>query len=602
MEPPHDSKREASILKLAASDRVLPLLETFREDGSRFVLVFPFVRYDFSDLLHDKKLSKKQIQICLKDLFSALTFIHSRGVIHRDIKPSNILLKSLDGPAYLSDFGIAWAPETSGMEAAASKITDVGTTCYRPPELMFGNKHYGCSLDLWAAGCTVAEALDPNHETLFDSGELGSDLALIQSVFKKLGTPNLDVWPEAENFPDWGKVQFHEYPAQNWSALLPTLSESEQDIVSQLVRYESGARLTASKQKSNLELTRSIKELTQRLAQEDKANPKLEEGLALDLQQMKFRLQGTPDTEVNPEAVFQLLTSILNEDLLYVLALNIHKLPFESRKDAQVIFSTAFRYKPDGASDPQVLQHVVQYRPDIIIALCRGYDRRESAMPCGGILREALKYDAIAALLLYDEPMEDGKSVDLGSVNPDMASSGNGVFWKFFGWIDKGAFEVSADAFNTFRHKPLVATFLQTNFDTFFTKYNSMLIQSESYVTKRQSIKLLGEILLDRANYNVMTQYVDSGENLKIIMKLLRDDRKMINYEGFHVFKVFVANPNKSMAVQKILISNREKLLRFLPSFLEDRTEDEQFIDEKSFLIRQIEQLGPAPFVPPPAA
>lgn len=88
------------------------------------------------------------------------------------------------------------------------------------------------------------------------------------------------------------------------------------------------------------------------------------------------------------------------------------------------------------------------------------------------------------------------------------------------------------------KHKTLVATFLQTNFDMFFSKYNTMLIQSESYVTKRQSIKLLGEILLDRANYNVMTQYVDSGDHLKIIMRLLRDDRKMINYEGFHVFKV----------------------------------------------------------------
>jgi hypothetical protein len=40
-----------------------------------------------------------------------------------------------------------------------------------------------------------------------------------------------------------------------------------------------------------------------------------------------------------------------------------------------------------------------------------------------------------------------------------------------------------------------------------------------------------------------------------------------------------VANPNKSYAVQKILISNREKLLRFLPTFLEDRTEDEQFVE-----------------------
>ena len=195
MEPPHDSKREASILKTVASDHVIPLLDTFREDGSRFVLVFPFTRYDFSDILRDKRLSKTQVKNCLRDLFLALAHVHSKGVIHRDIKPSNILLRSLDGPAYLSDFGIAWAPETAGSEDATSKITDVGTTCYRPPELLFGNKQYSTSLDLWAAGCTVAEALDPAHETLFDSGELGSDLALIQSMFKKLGTPNLGVWP-----------------------------------------------------------------------------------------------------------------------------------------------------------------------------------------------------------------------------------------------------------------------------------------------------------------------------------------------------------------------------------------------------------------------
>lgn len=66
--------------------------------------------------------------------------------------------------------------------------------------------------------------------------------------------------------------------------------------------------------------------------------------------------------------------------------------------------------------------------------------------------------------------------------------------------------------------------------------------------------------------------------------------------------QVFVANPNKSVAVQRILISNREKLLRFLPNFLEDRTEDEQFIDEKSFLIRQIEQLPNQPIPPPGSA
>lgn len=247
MEPPHDSKREADILKVVASDRVIPLLDCFTLDGSKFVLVFPFFRHDLSDLLQSKKLSKDQIKNCLKDVFAALEFIHSKDVIHRDVKPSNIFLKSLDGPAYLSDFGISWAPGISRSENPDSKITDVGTTCYRPPELLFGNKRYGCSLDIWAAGCTVAEALDPSHQTLFDSGELGSDLALIQSMFKKLGTPNLQVWPEAANLPDWGKVQFHEYPPQTWSSLLPGTSEVEQDLVDKLVQYESGSRLVASK-------------------------------------------------------------------------------------------------------------------------------------------------------------------------------------------------------------------------------------------------------------------------------------------------------------------------------------------------------------------
>ncbi|CBY02326.1 similar to cell division protein kinase [Plenodomus lingam JN3] len=247
MEPPHDSRREAIILKLAASDHVIPLLDSFRENGSQFVLVFPYMRYELGELLQDKKVSKVQGKKYLKDMLSGLSYIHSQGIIHRDIKPSNILLKSMDGPAYLSDFGISWATNTVGSEPADKKITDVGTTCYRPPELLFGNKQYGCSLDLWAAGCTVAEVLDPAHQTLFDSGELGSDLALIQSIFKKLGTPNLDVWPEAAKLPDWGKVQFYEYPPQDWSKLLPQLSATEQDLVGGLVKYESGARLSASK-------------------------------------------------------------------------------------------------------------------------------------------------------------------------------------------------------------------------------------------------------------------------------------------------------------------------------------------------------------------
>jgi hypothetical protein len=64
------------------------------------------------------------------------------------------------------------------------------------------------------------------------------------------------------------------------------------------------------------------------------------------------------------------------------------------------------------------------------------------------------------------------------------------------------------------------------------------LVLSSNYVTKRQSLKLLGEILLDRANYNVMTRYIASETNLKVMMNFLRDKSKNIQFEAFHVFKV----------------------------------------------------------------
>ena len=85
----------------------------------------------------------------------------------------------------------------------------------------------------------------------------------------------------------------------------------------------------------------------------------------------------------------------------------------------------------------------------------------------------------------------------------------------------------------------MVAQFLQTNYDQFFAKYNNLL-RSSNYVAKRQSIKLLGEILLDRANYTIMTMYVDSAEHLKLTMNLLRDKSRNVQYEAFHVFKVYM--------------------------------------------------------------
>ena len=51
-------------------------------------------------------------------------------------------------------------------------------------------------------------------------------------------------------------------------------------------------------------------------------------------------------------------------------------------------------------------------------------------------------------------------------------------------------------------------------------------------------LQLLGELLLDRHNFTVMTKYISNTANLKLMMDLLRDKSRNIQFEAFHVFKV----------------------------------------------------------------
>jgi calcium binding protein 39 len=147
------------------------------------------------------------------------------------------------------------------------------------------------------------------------------------------------------------------------------------------------------------------------------------------------------------------VTCIINEDILYELARSIRLLPFEARKDAQIIFSHILRFKPPAGSpnETSAVNYLVMQRPEIIVELCRGYDDPKSAMPCGTILRQALQHDTVAAVILYDESKPGEKAVQLHEVDVSKKQSGKGVFWEFFSWINKGSFEVSADAFTTFR-------------------------------------------------------------------------------------------------------------------------------------------------------
>ncbi|KAK5115779.1 hypothetical protein LTR62_000868 [Meristemomyces frigidus] len=248
MTAPHDSKREARILQTAKSDHIIPLLETFQQPGGHFILVFPFMPFALSTLLlhhHQSTLTNQTRRSIMRDIFTGLGHLHSLSIIHRDIKPSNILLRTPTGPAYLSDLGTAWSASDPSSEPPGQKTLEVGTTCYRAPELLFGQQAYDSRLDLWATGCVAAQLFCLNQQPLFDAGDLGSELALIKSMFETLGTPNVQTWPEAAGLPDWGKMNFMVYSGKDWREILPGAQEEERDLVGKLVVFESGWRITA---------------------------------------------------------------------------------------------------------------------------------------------------------------------------------------------------------------------------------------------------------------------------------------------------------------------------------------------------------------------
>ncbi|KAL2760227.1 hypothetical protein ACRALDRAFT_2130194 [Sodiomyces alcalophilus JCM 7366] len=239
---PHNPHRETKIL---ASLRrpCIPLLETFRDQHQRLVLTFPFMPMTLGDLLSKGAVPPPRLRAIFRDVFTALRDIHAQGIIHRDVKPEAVLLESPDGPAYLSDFGTAWHPSMSAVsEPPSGKILDIGTGPYRAPECLFGDKSYGTAVDMWAVGTVLAESCRDPPRPLFESRaahEDGNQLGLILSIFKTLGTPTKETWPEAAHFKTPPFEMYRMMDGHPWDQILPEVDPVFRDLISRLVRYDS---------------------------------------------------------------------------------------------------------------------------------------------------------------------------------------------------------------------------------------------------------------------------------------------------------------------------------------------------------------------------
>ena len=103
----------------------------------------------FDEIIKRKYMSEKDAAYIIRQVLSAITYCHSKGVVHRDLKPENVLIDMIQENGKINikviDFGTALflAPQVRLKET-------MGTPYYIAPEVLKGNYTEKC--DVWSIG------------------------------------------------------------------------------------------------------------------------------------------------------------------------------------------------------------------------------------------------------------------------------------------------------------------------------------------------------------------------------------------------------------------------------------------------------------------
>ncbi|XP_057771854.1 uncharacterized protein LOC130991582 [Salvia miltiorrhiza] len=329
-----------------------------------------------------------------------------------------------------------------------------------------------------------------------------------------------------------------------------------------------------SRPKTPQELAKAIKDSLMAIdsitAAEVKSLEKGMEEVEKNIMTMRTMLSGDGEVEPSADQITQLAFEICNEDAISLL---FHKLPilgWEARKNLVHCWSILLKQKVDSIN---CCEQYMEKHLELLDFLVVSYDNKEIALTCGHMLRECIKFPTLSKYILESPCFE--------------------LFFKF---VELPTFDVASDAFSTFKdlltkHPTAVSEYLTTHYNEFFELYEKLLT-SANYVTRRQSLKLMSEFLLESPSTHIMKRYIGEVRHLKVMMTLLKDSSKNIQLSAFHIFKVFVANPNKPRDIKLILAKNHEKLLALLQSLSPGKgAEDDQFEEEKELIIKEIERV-----------
>ncbi|NXG51708.1 MK04 kinase, partial [Psilopogon haemacephalus] len=121
-------------------------------------IVQEYMETDLARLLEQGKLAEEHAKLFMYQLLRGLKYIHSANVLHRDLKPANIFISTEDLVLKIGDFGLARIVDQHYSHKGYLSEGLV-TKWYRSPRLLLSPNNYTKAIDMWAAGCILAEML-----------------------------------------------------------------------------------------------------------------------------------------------------------------------------------------------------------------------------------------------------------------------------------------------------------------------------------------------------------------------------------------------------------------------------------------------------------
>lgn len=177
--------REVFLLQSLCHDRLVKLLNVHKASNDYdLYLVFEYIQTDLYQAIYEGVLKHEHKVYIAYQLFSALAYLETAGVVHRDLKPANILLNS-DSEIKIADFGLARTVTAASSENHPVMTEYVATKLYRAPEVMLGSTDYSFPVDIWSIGCILAEMFTPQPRMLLYSTNIVEQLERYFSIFGK---------------------------------------------------------------------------------------------------------------------------------------------------------------------------------------------------------------------------------------------------------------------------------------------------------------------------------------------------------------------------------------------------------------------------------